>query len=366
MARQSKDPGTLMEIFAALDNDPFLIAEILARQVLADRFARNWFASDERVHGWQERLLQDLRGQLTIDNFRSLGANLYRDVHAAVSVDAARQEKGVLELTKEEFDDFCARFPEPGQLSPLQETRDDFVVRVTYSGRNRNSRAGLSGWPRWISRPGLIQWAALSAPCRMKRRIHLPVALGFGHARARRSRPPRLVAAALVRLRSRFTSHRRLDGQGDDRLGWTGNRQHLLGHRSHLPSDSSTTGGPWRGPNAGGPGGMSAVWTGREMIVWGGHHEAWLLSAMGAGTFQAWGNGRPRPRASIVRQAGRAIRPFGPGRYMIIWGGETSSYVFASDGALYDPDADGMDDLGNPRTRPLPANSIPPCGREAK
>src|SRR6185436_9998003 len=44
-------PEVLREIFAALGDDPRLIAETLARQTLADRLVRNWYARDERFHG---------------------------------------------------------------------------------------------------------------------------------------------------------------------------------------------------------------------------------------------------------------------------------------------------------------------------
>ena len=37
MAQHTKQPEVLRELFAALGNDPFVIAECLARPVLADR-----------------------------------------------------------------------------------------------------------------------------------------------------------------------------------------------------------------------------------------------------------------------------------------------------------------------------------------
>ena len=37
IARDTKNAGLLRKLWAALDNDPFLIAEILARPLLADR-----------------------------------------------------------------------------------------------------------------------------------------------------------------------------------------------------------------------------------------------------------------------------------------------------------------------------------------
>ena len=55
MARHSKQPEILRELFAALGNDPYIIAECLARPALADRLARNLYAHDERFHGALKR-----------------------------------------------------------------------------------------------------------------------------------------------------------------------------------------------------------------------------------------------------------------------------------------------------------------------
>src|SRR5262249_53949395 len=41
MAQHTKQPEVLRELFAALGNDPFVIAECLARPVLAERFANS-------------------------------------------------------------------------------------------------------------------------------------------------------------------------------------------------------------------------------------------------------------------------------------------------------------------------------------
>jgi N-acetylneuraminic acid mutarotase len=51
MAERSQDPRMLQELFTALGNDPRLIAETLARESLADRLIRNWYSTDDRFHG---------------------------------------------------------------------------------------------------------------------------------------------------------------------------------------------------------------------------------------------------------------------------------------------------------------------------
>src|SRR5437870_12520240 len=51
----TKQPGVLREIFAALGNDPFVIAECLARPVLAERLITELYAHDQRFHGELKR-----------------------------------------------------------------------------------------------------------------------------------------------------------------------------------------------------------------------------------------------------------------------------------------------------------------------
>src|SRR5881296_1897479 len=51
IASHTKQPGVLREIFAALGNDPFVIAECLARPVLAERLLTDLYAHDQRFHG---------------------------------------------------------------------------------------------------------------------------------------------------------------------------------------------------------------------------------------------------------------------------------------------------------------------------
>src|SRR5437773_10502678 len=51
MAQNTKQPEVLRELFEALGNDPFVIAECLARPALAEQLPTNSWASEQRVHG---------------------------------------------------------------------------------------------------------------------------------------------------------------------------------------------------------------------------------------------------------------------------------------------------------------------------
>src|SRR5438477_3313715 len=51
MAQHTRQPEVLRELFAALGNDPFVIAECLARPALAQRLVTRFYAYDQTVHG---------------------------------------------------------------------------------------------------------------------------------------------------------------------------------------------------------------------------------------------------------------------------------------------------------------------------
>jgi len=52
MARDTRDGAMLQELFHALGDDPFVIAETLARQTLVDRLIRNWHGDAEPFDAW--------------------------------------------------------------------------------------------------------------------------------------------------------------------------------------------------------------------------------------------------------------------------------------------------------------------------
>src|SRR5205823_11624069 len=46
-----KQPEVLRELLEAFGNDPFIIAECLARPALAERLLTSWYAYDQGIHG---------------------------------------------------------------------------------------------------------------------------------------------------------------------------------------------------------------------------------------------------------------------------------------------------------------------------
>src|SRR5882757_10162329 len=51
MAKHTKQPEVLRELFEALGNDPFVIAECLARPVLSEQLVTSSYGYDQRLHG---------------------------------------------------------------------------------------------------------------------------------------------------------------------------------------------------------------------------------------------------------------------------------------------------------------------------
>src|SRR5207247_8905793 len=68
IATHTKQPEVLRELFAALGNDPFVIAECLARPVLAERLLTELYAHDQRFHGELKQ-----RAEAELRTHRSMG-----------------------------------------------------------------------------------------------------------------------------------------------------------------------------------------------------------------------------------------------------------------------------------------------------
>src|SRR5215467_9993629 len=67
MASHTKQPEVLRELFAALGNDPAVIAECLARPVLAERLTTELYAHDQRFHGELKRRAEaELKTHLSV------------------------------------------------------------------------------------------------------------------------------------------------------------------------------------------------------------------------------------------------------------------------------------------------------------
>src|SRR5206468_7377110 len=93
MAQHTKQPDVLSELFAALGNDPFVIAECLARPALSERLLTSWYAYDKRIHGeLKQRAEAELATHNTIEQMKQLTGN-YSEIEFIKSNSAEEEDQ---------------------------------------------------------------------------------------------------------------------------------------------------------------------------------------------------------------------------------------------------------------------------------
>ena len=160
MAAQTKAPDVLRELFAALNNDPVLIAETLARQTLAHRLIHNWYTSDDRFHGDVRRKAEAaLAGVSGAVQLKTLGAEytettwkLKRDGDAPspekpneIALDAAEWQERLGRLASIVGIERGAGGGNPGVMRGIELASD--ALPASGSGGVRRIEAGSSAAP---------------------------------------------------------------------------------------------------------------------------------------------------------------------------------------------------------------------------
>jgi hypothetical protein len=92
MAQHTKQPEVLHELFEVLGNDPFVIAECLARPALSERSVTAFYAHDQRFHGeLRQRAQADLRAHGSVRQMKQTSGK-YREIELVRS-DSAQDEE---------------------------------------------------------------------------------------------------------------------------------------------------------------------------------------------------------------------------------------------------------------------------------
>ena len=164
MVSQTRAPETLARLFAALDNDPRLIAETLARQVLVNRLARDWYALDAGLHAdTHDRARQALAASTSVADWIALGGVRQRSVWVLdsgvqVEADASRSE---IVLDREQWAEQTSRLAERvgsalplGRFSELAEESDAFEVIAVTASESGRLEVTTVRWPK----QGFDEW----------------------------------------------------------------------------------------------------------------------------------------------------------------------------------------------------------------
>jgi N-acetylneuraminic acid mutarotase len=346
MAEHTKDPAMLREIFDALGNDPYRIAETLARAALADRLIRNGYAFDARFHGATRRAAE--RALTTTSCQRDLGScggryskttwTIAADDEPAVDgfekVDAAEWSRRIATLASR-----YATKPDDiplGRRSSLQEDSDRFFATVI---RERSSRSVTIEEVSWPKASFDAWWSEEKASVSSR----LPAISG----------PLAYVAPAQTACvddtwRS-IPGSTLPDHSSGNTAVWTGSEMIVWGGPFGAEVNAGFKYNPatdsWSaisvGANVPAPRyAHTAVWSGSEMIVWGG------LSPFGTTLLNTGGRYNPTtdtwlPTSTVgFVPSGRIDHTaLWTGSAMIIWGGNPGGPM-SNDGGRYDPATD--------------------------
>ncbi|MCA9977353.1 MAG: hypothetical protein KC413_16455, partial [Anaerolineales bacterium] len=379
MAANSQQPEALAELWQALDNDPLLIAECLARPQLVNRLITNQYATDDRLHG-------DLRAQATAELNQLASATQlvtlsgdYQEVtwvvdedslteSGSMAVDAAQFAERRAELTTY-FDAANGHLPVQ-QVSALQEDSSRFYAVAVLESDPTHLRLGIISWAK---QPLESWWTTVrdqfSADAAATSFAYALPILGQGNSNETWT-PTQALPDPRYEHGAVWT--------GSEMVVWGGmsvvGRYFRDGGRYNPATDTWTLMSYTNAPEAGIT--PAVTWTGTEVLVWGtdavgGRYNpltnSWTamtsVNAPEARSYFAhswtgtelivWGGVTPSATNSGGRYnpstgtwtslpTGGAPSPRGylpgvwSGEEFIVWGGYTGSQLF-NDGARYNP-----------------------------
>lgn len=162
MTKNTQDGAILNELYRALENDAGLIAETLARQTLAERLIRNWYASDTRFHA--DTKAKAAAARTACDGAACLKAmpGDYSETTWTRRDDRGRRLPGPKDATvalgaddwADQLKRFATRFGVTsgslpvGRLGDLDETADGFSVTAVLAQRDGELTTASVVWPK--------------------------------------------------------------------------------------------------------------------------------------------------------------------------------------------------------------------------
>jgi len=282
MPENTKQPEVLRELFDALGNDPFLIAECLARPVLSERLTTSFAQQQrgDRLASWEVGANSQTRNVILANTSYALPTisdattGCTRDTWAATSTTHA---------------------PTARSLHTAVWTGSEMIV---WGGSGRTFRVKTGG--RY--NPSTDSWTATST-------INVPDGR-FGHTAV---------------------------WTGSEMIVWGGNSSPPTntGGRYNPSTDSWTATSTTQVPDA--RLGHTAVWTDSEMIVWGGTPDGVDVLNTG-GRYNPSTDSWTATSTTQVPDARFGHTAVWTASEMIVWGGENNVYPYDfNTGGRYDP-----------------------------
>jgi N-acetylneuraminic acid mutarotase len=350
MSEHTKDRETLQDLYRALGNDAALIAETLARQTLAERLIRNWYVNDSRFHGALKATAEAaLAACATADCMKSMPGE-YREItwkhsldRAELSTDGSRATL----LQADEWSELLGRLAKAmastpdaiptRRLSSLEETPEAFVVKAVLTQHENEITVATVTWPKrsfdtwWGAERGALDpWIAAPSGEFVLPAAALAACVNDSWVPTRFEVPDPRFNQTVV-----WTGTEMIVWGGNG--GGNGTSIYLRTGGRYNPSTDSWTVTSMGTDVPSAREQHTAVWTGTEMIVWGG----WNGSAdLGSG-------GRYNPAtdtwtatsaAGVAPGRRRGHSAIWTGSRMIVWGGTDGPYF--NTGGRYDPSTD--------------------------
>lgn len=366
MTATSRAPLVLQEIFAALGNDPVLVSETLARPILTDRLIRGAYASDPRFH-------QELKAGIE----RSLArrpnvAELRKDAEygEATWERGGRAEKGrrrggarVIPMDEESWSRSVSRLREAfeagssrgrvhpgvddlpvGILGNLQEDDERFFVQAVLEKNEAQVKVATVAWRK----TSFDEWWAKTSVDIASGTRDLAAVTGGGASFES------LPAPAANNCTADTWTAVQTTGAPSGRLFftsiWTGSEMIVWGGYSGASNLDTNTGGlynpatnSWTATSLTSAPVLrdshTAVWTGTRMVIWGGGDEVFTPKNTG-GRYDPATNTWQATRTTGAPTARLYHTAVWSGSRMIVWGGWNGNHTDFNTGGLYDPGAD--------------------------
>ncbi len=348
MARGSRDPLVLQELFDALHGDALLIAETLVRPLLVDRLARNWFASDER--------LQDSSGpKPSFDDWWRAERDKQPAGLESVSRALALPTLAATGCANDTWSPTYTDVPDGRYAHTAVWTGSEVIVWGGIGDGNWTNTGGRYN-------PATDTWSAVSIGANVPSPRSLHTAIWSGtemivwggrNGLGEGPTPPYLnsggrydpIGDSWLPISTGANTPR---GRASHTAVWTGTEMVVWGGTWSEAANLRITGGrynpvsdSWLTTSTGANvptarSGHSAVWTGTEMLVWGGADaSSGTVTNSGArydASVDAW---TPIPTGANVPSARTNHSAVWTGSEMIVWGGSNDSGQYLISGGRY-------------------------------
>ena len=293
MAQNTKQPEVLRELFEALGNDPYLIAECLARPLLSERSATDFYAHDQRFHG-------------------------QRGWRAQTESRRARTENPVSEVMVATSANYT--LPTISGLDAVTGCTDNTWIATTTS----NAPSPRSGHTAVWTGTEMIVWGGSDSTNLWDTGGRYNPATDSWRATSIINTPSSRVLHTAV-----WTGTEMIIWGGDDYSGLLN-----TGGRYNPSTNSWVATSTTNAPSA--RFGHTAVWTGSEMIVWGSYDYATT-----GGRYSPSTNTWAAISTTNAPSGRRFFTAVWTGTEMIIWGGSVGDTpTFFNTGRRYNPNTD--------------------------